>query len=552
VKQILALVLGVAIMAAGSSGWAHGPLDLGQHANEAYRAGDYVRAARLYSELGQNGWGDANTYFNAACSFALAGDADSAFVRLTQAVELGYADTEQLSSDTDLEGLRDDARWADVASGCSANAEQHGRLWDNPVWDTGYREDIPVAEKVAGLSRLWSGAKYGFANFDLVPDLDWDRSYFEYLDRVLSAGSTLEYYRLLQLMCVQLHDGHTYVSPPRELRNRFWSLPPLRTRRVENRVVVIEVYGDTAERLGVHPGDEVIEVDGIPVLEYARQYVSPYQFASTPQDLDTKTYETRLLAGAEGRSVTLLLSRPDGSRYESSLERLWGASLKEIVPARPPLSHWRVGKSEEIAYVALNTFNTPETADRFEELFDELSQASAMIIDIRENGGGNSGVGWRVLRLLTSESFLSSTWFTREYRPAFRAWKRPEGRYVRPAGVHAPDGERVFNGPVVVLTSPRTYSAAEDFCVSFLSMKRGIVMGEPTGGSTGQPLRLQLPGGITAAVCSKRDRFPDGTDFVGVGIQPDVHVAPTLADIRAGRDTVLEAAIAELEPEPAE
>jgi C-terminal processing protease CtpA/Prc len=77
-------------------------------------------------------------------------------------------------------------------------------------------------------------------------------------------------------------------------------------------------------------------------------------------------------------------------------------------------------------------------------------------------------------------------------------------------------------------------------------MERGPIIGEPTGGSTGQPLRLQLPGGLVASICSKSDQFPDGTDLVGVGIQPDLLVSPSVADIRAGRDTVLEAAIAEV------
>ena len=77
-------------------------------------------------------------------------------------------------------------------------------------------------------------------------------------------------------------------------------------------------------------------------------------------------------------------------------------------------------------------------------------------------------------------------------------------------------------------------------------MKRGLIIGEPTGGSTGQPLIVSLPGGGGAVICSKRDKFPDGTDFVGRGIQPDKIVPPTISDFRARRDTVLEAALQEM------
>ena len=77
-------------------------------------------------------------------------------------------------------------------------------------------------------------------------------------------------------------------------------------------------------------------------------------------------------------------------------------------------------------------------------------------------------------------------------------------------------------------------------------MKRGKLVGEPTGGSTGQPLFFDLPGGGRARVCTKRDTYPDGKEFIGVGIQPHVRAHQTVADFRAGRDTVLETGLAEL------
>jgi hypothetical protein len=61
---------------------------------------------------------------------------------------------------------------------------------------------------------------------------------------------------------------------------------------------------------------------------------------------------------------------------------------------------------------------------------------------------------------------------------------------------------------VLVLTSARTYSAAEDFVVAFDAMQRGRIVGEATGGSTGQPLLFDLPGGGKARICTKRDSYP--------------------------------------------
>ena len=60
------------------------------------------------------------------------------------------------------------------------------------------------------------------------------------------------------------------------------------------------------------------------------------------------------------------------------------------------------------------------------------------------------------------------------------------------------------------------------------------------------PLQITLPGGGGARICTKRDTFPDGTDFVGVGVIPDVEIHPTAADIAAGRDRVFEEGVATL------
>jgi len=82
--------------------------------------------------------------------------------------------------------------------------------------------------------------------------------------------------------------------------------------------------------------------------------------------------------------------------------------------------------------------------------------------------------------------------------------------------------------------------------VAFDFLKRGKIIGEPTAGSTGQPLFFDLPGGGRARVCTKRDSYPDGKEFVGVGVQPDMVARQSIAELRAGRDAVLQAALREL------
>jgi C-terminal processing protease CtpA/Prc len=106
-----------------------------------------------------------------------------------------------------------------------------------------------------------------------------------------------------------------------------------------------------------------------------------------------------------------------------------------------------------------------------------------------------------------------------------------------------PYKNKLYDKPVALLIGGATYSAAEDFISAFKSINRGKIFGTPSGGSTGQPVMFNLPGGGFGRVCAKRDFAVNGVEFVGIGFQPDILVDQTIKSIRAGKDDVLEAAI---------
>jgi C-terminal processing protease CtpA/Prc len=412
-------------------------------------------------------------------------------------------------------------------------------LWQSKVWSTPYRADLPLDDKLAGLARVWAEAKFGFANFDLVPDLDWDAVYLEFLPKVRSSSSTLEYYRLLAEMVARLEDGHAWIAFPREIAAQVFSRPPLTLRLVEGRVLVAGVDSEELVSAGLARGDEIVAVNDLPVKEYAQRFIVPMQWASTPQDLDTHTYEDNLLAGPVDEPVRITTRNGRGVERSHTLAR---AAHNDSRPPRwGPILEFSLLPGN-IGLLTVRSFNDPAVVEQFRSMYDTVSQTAALIIDIRENGGGNSVHGWSILSYLTDRPFRTSRWRSPQYIPVAREWKRQPEWHVSPPGEVA-NADRFYAGPVVVLTSARTYSAAEDFAVAFHGMMRGPIIGEATGGSTGQPLRVRLPGGGALGVCSKRDTYPDGTEFVGVGVQPDMVVRPTVRGFRAGKDEVRDAAV---------
>ena len=522
--------------------WAQDVSTLDRQALDAYRAKDFGRSADLFARaLAAAPEDEAGRLYNAACATALAGRSGASIGLLQRAAEAGFQDADTMAKDSDLASLHADPRWSSLLARVRQNQARVQLQWKSPAIATPWREQISEDERLAGLSRLWSEAKFNFVNFDKVPELDWDALYVATIPKVRAAGNTLEYYRVLAAFVAQLQDGHSNVWPALDHLDQAWARPGVETRLVEGRVFVTAVHDPRIEAMGVARGWELVGVRGEPVRAFAEREVLPYQSASTPHDRLSRTYERALLAGPIDE--TIAVDFHDGRGRPRTLELPRSSVTTPPAAGAPPAFAWELLPGN-IAWVRLRSFGDDSAASAFEAAFEEISRADGLVLDVRENGGGNSDVGYRILSTLTDKPFLSTAWSTRSYRPSFRAWGQPEARYRSEPDARPPSGVRLYRKPVVVLTSPRTYSAAEDFTVAFDVMDRGRIIGEPTGGSTGQPLLFPLPGGGTGRVCTKRDVYPDGREFVGVGVQPDLRVAQTLADLGAGRDTVLETAAA--------
>ncbi|MEW6131233.1 MAG: S41 family peptidase [Acidobacteriota bacterium] len=515
-----------------------------EKAERAYQQKDYSTSAQLYIQAIAEGERSASTYYNAACSLALAGKKDEAFLHLQEAVKGGWVNTNHLKQDTDLNSLHSDSRWQPLVENCAAQEKRQKAFWEGAALKTPFRENLSEDEKIAGLSRFWSEVKFNFANFDLVQGLDWDKLYLDYLPRVRQTQSTFEYYRVLMEMCAKLKDGHTNVYAPAELADETYARPAIATRLIEGKIIVRRVMDEKLAQDGIVQGLEITEINGQPAKQYADERVAPFQSASTKQDLEVRAFDYFLFSGSIREPLVLTFADADGKQLKRTLTRLSLKDRAKLIP-NAPLTEFKVLPGN-IGLLSLNGFDNDQSVKLFEAAYPEIEKTDALIIDIRNNGGGNSGFGYRILSYLTDQPFQTSKWQTRSYRPAYRAWGTPDDWYRSEAGKSNPIGSKLYSKPVVVLTSPRTYSAAEDFAVAFEVMKRGKIIGEATGGSTGQPLFFSLPGGGNARVCTKRDAFPDGREFVGVGVQPDISVLPTLADFRAGRDAVLEAAVLEI------
>ncbi len=483
------------------------------------------------------------TVYDRARYEALGGNPDKAMTTLKYAADLEALPlSDKVANGPEFAGLRSRPEFKALV----ARLQREEALWkDSPALATPFKPVLSEEEKVAGLSKIWSEARFNFPFFGRI-NVDWDAEYMAFLSQVREAKTTEEYYRVLTRFVAILRDGHTRLVAPSELNDRLYAVAPITTRLVEGKVIVTEVEDKTLAAKGIVPGVELVSIDGRPVLDFAKAEVEPYVFGFAPQDRSGWIYGIELLRGPLDTPLNLSFRLADGGMISSIARRR--TNRGGYFPETPIPSEFKMLPGN-IAYLRIQEFTDDAAARTLRANIATVAKASGLIIDIRLNGGGRDENMSAVLAILGDQPFAGLNWRSRDYVAAVRSWRQMPGWKRSTYGKQQFNSAVHYTGPVIVLTSGTTYSSAEHFVTGIRTMKRGTIVGEPTGGSLSNPMVFQLPGGGMCLIGSKDDYYPDGQLFNGVGIVPDVSVPPTIADIRAGRDRALERAVEMLKTE---
>lgn len=433
---------------------------------------------------------------------------------------------------------------------------------------------LTPTDKVFGLSKFWQEVNYNFAYLNNISRHSWDSAYKAMIPEVIATPNDYAYYRLLEKFCALLKDGHTNINMPSisgvNFMNNTFGDYLLVLRRVAGKVIIKRTFKKDGDRFP--PGSEIISVNGLPTEQYIKDSIAPYISASTDY-VRADIASSMLLRGFPGSSFLVKIRKPGGEEAEYTLTH---ARARDSI-LLPTGDYYTEEKNrgllehkifdDNIAYVALNSFDDPKISPLFEKLLDSLKKAKGVIIDLRNNGGGQDGIAFNILKHFIQDSVLiGSSSMIRMHNPYLTAI----GRYVNITDTAGNESKKeawllyhgfaVFekpgifqskidpgivriNTPVVILTGINTESAAEDFLIAADNQKHIKRIGESTSGSSGQPYRFDLPGGGSARICVKKDTYPDGREFVGYGIQPHIQVSPTVTDYLENKDHVLETAL---------
>lgn len=430
---------------------------------------------------------------------------------------------------------------------------------------------LSPTDKVYGLSKFWQEVNYNFVYLDKVDRSKWENAYREAITTVQNTENDYAYYRELQKFCALLNDGHTNIYFPKSIdslvhRNTFGKYK-IYLSNIDNKAIITRTNLSAKDELPV--GSEIVEVNGQPTAAYLQQHVLPYISSSTDYVLMDWAVEN-MLTGLVGEKYDIKYRTPKGKVKTLTLTHA-KTKEQEVYPAvekRELLDlKWY---SNGTAYLALNGFHDPKINELFLEKLPELRKAKALVIDLRYNGGGSTTIGREILDYLSPDTLLyGSKNATRQHLASFKAWgvftapKDTVGNEwaakslnayqdrlmydfdYNPAQNRVKQSEKVIV-PTAILIGHKTASAAEDFLIYADNQKHMTKIGENSFGSTGQPFMFELPGGGNARICTKKDTYPDGREFVGYGVKPDIEVKMTLQDYIQKKDPVLEKALMQL------
>lgn len=427
--------------------------------------------------------------------------------------------------------------------------------------------EISNEDKIYGLSKFWQEVNYNFVYLDKVDRNAWNKMYKNLISQVQETKNDYEYYRLLRKFCTSLKDGHTNVYYPKKiqdniLKNDFRDYRIFLTN-IEGKAIITKINKSKKDELPI--GTEIIKVNGIPTNQYINKNVKPYVSSSTEHILNDWSI-SNTLKGYIGTTFDLELKLPNNKI--KSLKLTLGISNDEELYPKDKNELFEFKWVEKgIAYIALNSFSDWEIMDSFSKKLSEIQKAEKLIIDLRKNGGGNEAIGRDIIKYLTNDTTLyGSKSQSRLHIPSYKAWGKwtkaidtldnewtkqayltyhDQFYYDFPYEPYSTANLKIkrIEIPTAILIGHNTASAAEDFLIYADNQENMIKIGEPTFGSTGQPMMFDLPNGGLGRVCTKKDTYLNGKEFVGYGIKPDIEVKTTLSDYINNLDPVLEKAI---------
>ena len=189
---------------------------------------------------------------------------------------------------------------------------------------------------------------------------------------------------------------------------------------------------------------------------------------------------------------------------------------------------------DNIGYVRCSSFENAIGEGNLDEILSYFILCRGLIIDIRNNGGGELTTAERLASRFVHEKTLVG-YMRHKTGRGHGDFSAMEPRYLEPSS-----NVRWYK-KVCVLTNRSVYSAANSFAVMMRALPNVTLVGDRTGGGSGMPMSSSLPNGwnVRYSACPMYDSNGQHTEF---GVDPDVWVSLSDVSTAQNRDDIIESA----------
>ena len=356
--------------------------------------------------------------------------------------------------------------------------------------------------------------------------VDWDAKVVQTKDAIDKAPSMNMALSQIAALIDLLNDSHTFMLPPEHSYRHDYGFA---YEMLGNQCVVHRVRPHSdAEAKGVNRGDQLLAING---LTPSRDVLWKLQYLFGR--LRPQPVLHLQLRGVDGqmRQLDVAAKIHQRKRVTDLTFDNGGIDLFNIIREEEGDQHLMRLRYAEFGDDLL-IVKFPEFAfDVFEvqTMIDKARKHKALIVDLRENGGGN----------VDTLKYMLGGFFDHEVKIADRVQRRESKPQIAKPRHH------VFEGKLMVLVDSESASASELFARVMQIEKRGVVLGDHSSGRVMEAMHYQYQLGATAVIfygASITDAdliMTDGKSLEHVGVEPDKLLIPSVGAIATGHDPVL-------------
>ncbi len=378
---------------------------------------------------------------------------------------------------------------------------------------TTYENPRILSLRIGNIINFYNLIKYFYPYWDEV-EVNWEVELQDALHRCFMDSTAMNHLVTIQKFSAPLNDGHVNFHSSESQIYR----PPIITEIVEGKLVVVNDVEAQSELL-IKRGDLITHINGQEFYECYNEVYS--RISASTEGYKHYIAGRKIMEGAYGSEVELRINNVDHSFRRSinsyKTEEANIASIRYI--------------EDSILYIDLSQ----SSFKNFEKNLPRLQRTNDIILDLRGYPNDNN---WKILQhFITEDTSMNWMQVPQRTRPYDIDSFNYYGFGIEPKQPH------LSAKNVVLLTNGKAISQAESIIAYFKRYDVATIVGQPTAGTNGEVIQVNLLGGYSTLFTGMRVTKHDGSQLHGIGILPDVYVESAIEGVTQGIDEYIERAI---------